>query len=172
MINRIPLIVSMLPLLALVLATPARAEDKVLGLFQDWGAQTFTEGGRTGCSIWSRPQKEEGDYTRRGAVYAYVTHRPWDKRVSEVSFVAGYTFGKDAEVNVQIGNTRFTLFTDGDTAWSRTAADDKKLVEAMRRGATMVVSGVSSRGTKTTDTYSLLGFSKALDTINEACKVK
>ena len=49
---------------------------------------------------------------------------------------------------------------------------DKALVDAMIRGARMVVKGTSSRGTKTTDTYSLKGFSAAFKTIGKACKVK
>ena len=46
------------------------------------------------------------------------------------------------------------------------------MVEAMRRGATMIVEGISSRGTHTKDTYSLTGFTAAHNAINEACKVE
>jgi hypothetical protein len=149
-----------------------QAEDKVLGLFGDWGAQTFTEGKNTGCSIWSQPTKSAGKYSKRGAIYAYVTHRPWDKRINEVSFSTGYEYKDDSTVQALIGGQKFTLFTDGETAWSRSAKDDKALVDAMKRGATMVVTGISSRGTKTTDTYSLTGFTKAYQTIGKACNVK
>jgi hypothetical protein len=150
----------------------AAAADKVLGLYDDWGAQTFTEGKNTGCSMWSQPTKDEGKYKQRGAIYAYVTHRPWDKRFNEVSFAAGYAYKKDSTVQVRIGGEKFTLFTDGETAWSRAPKDDKQLVEAMRRGNSMAVSGVSSKGTQTSDTYSLNGFAKAYDAIAKACKVK
>jgi Invasion associated locus B (IalB) protein len=153
-------------------AAAARAADKVLGLFGDWGAQTFSEGKNTGCSIWSQPTKDKGDYSKRGAIYAYVTHRPWDKRLNEVSFSAGYTYKKDSTVQVMIGGQKFTLFTDGETAWSRSAKDDKALVDAMRRGSSMTVTGVSSRGTRTVDSYSLTGFTKAFETIGKACNVK
>ena len=34
-------------------AGTAAAADKVLGLYGDWGAQTFSEGKNTGCSMWS-----------------------------------------------------------------------------------------------------------------------
>jgi Invasion associated locus B (IalB) protein len=160
--------------ISLVFATAvgARAADKVLGLFGDWGAQTFTEGKNTGCSIWSQPTKDKGDYSKRGAIYAYVTHRPWDKRLNEVSFAAGYAYKKDSTVQVMIGGQKFTLFTDGETAWSRSAQDDKALVDAMRRGSSMTVTGFSSRGTKTADSYSLTGFSKAFEAIGKACNVK
>ena len=157
--------------LGLMLAPAAWAEDKVLGVFGDWGAQTFTEAGKTGCSIWSKPTKEEGKYKKRGAIYAYVTHRPWEKRLNEVSIAAGYTFKKGSTVRVGIGGQKFALFTDGDTAWSRTPKEDKALVAAMKRGNSMVVNGRSSRGTQTTDTYSLTGFTKAYETMSKACKV-
>jgi hypothetical protein len=101
-----------------------------------------------------------------------VTHRPWDKRLNEVSFAAGYAYKKDSTVEVKIGGEKFTLFTDGETAWSRSPKDDKQLVDAMRRGSDMTVVGTSSRGTKTTDTYSLMGFTKAYEAIGKACNVK
>ena len=56
------------------LAASAAAADKVLGLYGDWGAQTFTEGKHTGCSMWSQPTKDQGKYKQRGPIYAYVTH--------------------------------------------------------------------------------------------------
>lgn len=159
-------------LFAVTLAAVAWAEEKVLGVFDAWGAQSFTEAGQTTCTMWSAPTKDQGKYKKRGAIYAYVTHRPWDKRLFEVSIVAGYSFEKDSEVRVTIGGQRFDLFTEGDTAWSKSAEDDKALVGAMRRGNSMVVTGRSSRGTNTTDTYSLKGFTKAINAINKACKVK
>lgn len=156
----------------ILLATAAKAEDKVLGLYGDWGAQTFTEGSNTGCSMWSQPTKDEGNYTRRGGIYAYVTHRPWDKRINEVSISAGYAYKKDSTVQIRIGGQKFTMFTDGETGWSRSAKEDQSLIDAMRRGNSMIVSGVSTRGTRTTDTYSLTGFTKAFAAINKACNVK
>jgi hypothetical protein len=57
---------------ALGAAGAAIAADKVLGLYGDWGAQTFSEGKNTGCSMWSQPTKGEGKYKTRGAVIAYI----------------------------------------------------------------------------------------------------
>jgi len=42
----------------------------------------------------------------------------------------------------------------------------------MRAGGELVVKGVSTRGTLTTDTYSLKGFTAAWKAINTACDVK
>lgn len=160
---------SLVAAIAAAPSSPARSEDKVLGLFDDWGAQTFLEKGKKGCSIWSQPNKEGGKAKKRGAVYVYVTHRTWEKRVDEVSLVAGYTYKKESTVHARIGGEKFTLFTDGDTAWNRSPKEDKSLVAAMRRGNSMVVTGVPKKGKQTTDTYSLKGFSKAYEAIGKAC---
>ena len=72
---------------------------------------------------------------------------------------------------MKIGATSFSnLFTNGDNAWAPDNATDKKLVETMKRGERMIVEGVSARGTKTKDTYSLSGFSSAYKAISQKCK--
>lgn len=156
--------------LASVAAAPARAADPVsIGIFDNWQAVTFDEGGKKGCYITSRPTKEEGQYSQRGRVYVLVTHRPADKTFDVVSVVAGYTYGDGGDVTVSIDDADYALFTHNDSAWAPDAATDKKLVDAMKKGNRMVVRGVSSRGTKTTDTYSLKGFTRAYQAIAEAC---
>jgi invasion protein IalB len=49
---------------------------------------------------------------------------------------------------------------------------DKALVDAMRAGKTVMVKGTSSRGTETTDSFSLGGFTKAYAEIGKACGIK
>jgi invasion protein IalB len=158
--------------LPLLLAGAAQAQDiKSLGQFEDWRAFTFQEDGNKVCYMASQPQKEEGDYTQRGEVYAMVTHRPAQGTQNVVSFVIGYPFKEDSRVNVSIDGKGFTLFTHKDTAWAPDKETDRALVQAMRAGRTMIVKGVSTRDTETTDTYSLLGFTAAHNTIDKACNV-
>jgi invasion protein IalB len=145
------------------------AEPESIGTFDNWQAVTFDEGGKKGCYVTSKPTKEEGNYTQRGRVYVLVTHRPADKSYDVVSFVAGYTYGDAGDVTVTIDQTQFDLFTHQDSAWAMDAATDRDLVNAMKKGDSMVVKGKSSRGTPTTDTYSLSGFSRAYQAIAEAC---
>ena len=64
------------------------------------------------------------------------------------------------------------MFSDGDTAWNRHTTEDTKMVKAMRAGATMAARGISRRGTKTKDTFSLKGFSKAYIAMNRACGIR
>jgi len=156
------------------LGLPALAQEGLedLGTFTDWQARSYKEGGALVCTMYSTPKSSEGDYSNRGDVFAFVTHRPAHNRIDEVSVNIGYTFKKGAPVNVIISGTTFELFSDRSTAWTRDSKSDRALVRAMRAGAEMIIQGVSSRGTRTTDTYSLSGFTAAHNAISNACKVR
>ncbi|MGH6962708.1 MAG: invasion associated locus B family protein [Dongiaceae bacterium] len=156
--------------LGVMSATTASAQNpKSIGSFGNWQALTFDEEGKQGCYVISEPDRKEGAYSSRGKVYALVTHRPEDKQVDVVTIIAGYTFKDSSEVTVEIGDAKFALFTSEGTAWAPDEEGDHNLVEAMKQGTGMVVRGVSSRGTETTDTYSLTGFTKAYNAIRQAC---
>jgi invasion protein IalB len=142
---------------------------KRIGDYGDWSAFQFSEDGNPACYMSSEPTKATGDYKKRGDVFAIVTHRPAEKRIGEVSIIAGYAYKKDSAVEVAIGKQTFELFTQEDGAWAPDAEADKKLVLAMKKGNRMVVKGTSTRGTLTTDTYSLKGFTKAYSAIGKAC---
>lgn len=145
---------------------------RTLGTFHGWTASTFDEGGETVCMMWSQPAESKGNYTRRGDIYAFVTHRPAAEKNNKISVETGYTYKPDSDVTVTIDGQKFKLFTDSSTAWSFDHKDERKMVNAMRAGSTMVIKGVSSRGTLTTDTYSLKGFTAAHKAINGACKIR
>ena len=70
---------------------------------------------------------------------------------------------------MNIDGKTFKLFTRGDNAWAYDFAADRAIVAAMKAGQKMTVRGTSRRGTVTTDTYSLSGFSAALAAIDKAC---
>ena len=164
---------SLTALLVAVAALPAAQAQgiKRVGSFGDWSAFQFSEDGNPACYMSSEPTKASGDYTKRGEIFAIVTHRPAEKRIGEVSIIAGYAYKKDSTVAVAIGKQKFELFTQEDGAWALDAASDKKLIQAMRKGNRMVVKGTSTRGTVTTDTYSLKGFTKAYRAIGKACGI-
>ncbi len=152
------------------LAAPAQASDpKLISTYGDWAAYTFEENGNKVCYMASKPTKAEGNYKVRGDIFVLVTHRPAEKSKNVFSYIAGYTYKTNEEVTVMIDGKRFTLFAHKDMAWTSTAETDTALSEALRKGSKMVVEGVSSRGTKTKDTFSLRGSGGAHDAINKAC---
>ena len=143
---------------------------RVLLESRDWTAYSFQEKGKTVCYIASAPTKAVGNYTRRGDIFMLVTHRPAEKLWNEVSISTGYTFKDKSQVGLTIGKQKFKFFTGGDTAWAYDTTADQKIINAMIRGSTLKAVGYSSRGTKTTDTYSLRGFTAAYKAINNTCK--
>lgn len=156
---------------SLFVTTPvSAAEPTLIGTYSDWSAFTFVEDGKKVCFMASQPQKAEGNYSKRGEVFALVTHRPQDNSFDVVSFVAGYTYKKNSDVTVTIDSRKFTLFTHSDTAWTPDAGTDKSLTSALQSGSKMVVKGSSTRGTTTSDTYSLKGTGSAYEAISAACK--
>ena len=147
-------------------------ESKELAKFNDWTAFAEGEGKNLACMAVSKPKKAEGNYSRRGDIFAIVTHLPGHNKWIEFSIVAGYNFQPNSNPDVTIGDMKFQLFTSGSRAWSFSPSEDDKIVKYLKNSMKMKVVGTSSRGTITNDTYSLVGFSKAYQKINEACKKK
>ena len=149
-----------------------KLESKELAKFNDWTAFAEGEGKNLACMAVSKPKKAEGNYSRRGDIFAIVTHLPGQNKWNEFSIVAGYNFQPNSNPDVTIGDMKFQLFTSGSRAWSFSPSEDDKIVKFLKNSMKMKVVGTSSRGTVTNDTYSLVGFSKAYQKINEACNKK
>ena len=146
-------------------------DDKDLGRTKSWQAHSYKQSGDTICNLWSRPKTHAEGGKPRGDIFIYVTHRPKSKRFHEVSLDMGYPLKVNSKVTVKIGPKSFKLFVKGQSAFGR-SEDDPKMIKAMRAGNSMTITGQSSKGTKTKDTYSLSGFSKGNNAINKACGTK
>ena len=144
----------------------------LLGQFGDWGAYKATPAGKTVCFALSKPGTAVTDPPgrNRGDAYAFVSTRPSEKVRNEVSVIVGYPQKGGVEATAAIGSSNYVMYTQNDGAWVKNAAEEPQMVDAMRKGADMVIKSESSRGTKTTDTYSLRGIADALDKVAAECK--
>ena len=110
---------------------------------------------------------------RRGDILFFVSYIPSKSAQGQVSFTGGYPFAPGSQVTLEINGQTFQLFTDAATnaemAWAPSEADDAKIVTAMKRGSEAVLTARSARGTKTQDTFSLLGFTAALEDAAKRC---
>lgn len=141
-----------------------------LGQFKDWGAYVADASGGKVCYALSQPKSTSPANVNRDPVYFFITSRPGQGVKNEVSVVVGYPYQESSKASAEVGSASFTLFTKDDGAWVENAAEEARLVAAMRAGATMKVKGTSQRGTETVDSYSLSGISAALDRIAQECK--
>lgn len=156
--------------LVMSVSVPAMADEpKVLSAHGDWTAYVFNENGNKVCYMASQPIKAEGAYTKRGDIFALVTHRPGEDSRDVFSYITGYSYKPSSNVSLSFGSKKFTLFTQNDMAWAVDDKTDRDIAKAIRGGSKMIVKGSSSRGTKTTDTFSLRGSSAAHDAISREC---
>jgi invasion protein IalB len=155
-------------------AQPKNPTDQavLLGQFGDWGAYRASPGGKKICFALSKPTKAvtEPAGRNRDPIYAFVSTRPAEKVKNEVSFILGYTQKPGVDGKATVGSDNYALYTQADGAWVKNAAEEGGMVDAMRKGADLVIKSESTHGTKTTDTYSLKGISEALDKVAGECK--
>src|SRR5271169_6396889 len=150
---------------------PATATQR-LGTMEGWTAYAYKEKSGQVCYLAGEPQKSEPKNAKRKTPRAMVTHRPDEKIANVVSFAAGFPLKEGSDASLDIGGTKFDLFTKGDSGWARTADLDKAIVEAMAKGKQAILKGTPQKGKPTADTYSLAGFAQALAMIDKACGIK
>ena len=143
---------------------------KALGNAGAWTA--YLAQNKTGRVCYVVGQPEAADAAAKRPVMAMVTHRTEDKVDNVVSFDTGMPLSEDDDVTLEVGPNKYTLFAKNDTAWARTSELDRTIVGALAKEKRAMVKATAKKGRVTTDTYSLAGFSKALDLIDKACDVK
>jgi hypothetical protein len=148
------------------------AQPTLLGQYGDWGAYTASPGGNKVCFALAKPKttKMEPAGRNRDPSYLFVSTRPAEKVKNEVSVIIGYPFKSSSDASAEIGTAKFAMYTQNDGAWIKNVAEEARMVEAMRKGADLMVKGTSGRGTQSTDQYSLKGLAQALDKIEQECK--
>ncbi len=151
---------------------------------QDWSIFQAGAEGQSVCWIVSRPTRSaafrngRSVEVQRGEIFLMVSIRPADSVENEVSFISGYPYKVDSKVTVKVGAKEFELYNTAadpdkskrEYAWAPSAEDDAALVDAFRRGAKAKIVGYSRRGTRTVDTFSLSGFTAALEVAINLCK--
>ena len=148
------------------------AEPTLIGQFGTWGAYSATPNGKKVCFALAKPSSSKTNPPNRprDPAYAFVSTRPAEKVNNEVSVMIGYALKPGSESSIEVGGASFAMYTQGDGLWIKNAAEEERMVEAMRKSADLVVKGVSAKGTETTDTFSLKGLAQALDKIAQDCK--
>jgi invasion protein IalB len=148
------------------------AKPTLLSQYGEWGAYTASPSGKKVCFAIAKPSSSEtvpADRPRNPS-YMFISSRPADKVSNEVSIVIGYAFKPNSEATADVGTTSFALSTQQDGAWVKNATEEAHLVEALRAGQSAIVKGVSAKGTRSTDTFSLRGLAQALDRVDQECK--
>jgi hypothetical protein len=152
-------------------AAVAADAPKELGKYGFWTVYRMSDGGQAVCymSLTAPTQQAKKQKGKRGDVVLMITHRPADNSTDVVSYTAGMKFKPASEAAVTLGTKKFSLFTQGDTAWSRDASIDHALAAAIRNSVGMNITGVSAQEALINDTLNLKGAFPAYAAINKAC---
>ena len=155
--------------IAAFVCTPAFAQEaKLLEKYKDWSAYAAS-GSPKVCFAVSKPTESSPKTAKRGPIFFYLSRWPGDGVADEISVKMGYPFKPGALVTVTVGSDKFELFTKDEGAFVDKPETEKKLIEAMKAASAVKVEGQSARGTNTSDTYSLGGFSDALERAAKEC---
>jgi invasion protein IalB len=151
---------------------PGAPQPTLLGLYGEWGAYTANPGGKKICFVLAKPSSSSTSPPNRprDPAYMFVSTRPAEKVKDEVSVIFGYGLKPNSDANIEVAGGGYAMYTQGDGGWVKNAAEEPKLVETMRKGQNLTVKGTSTRGTISTDIYSLKGLSSALDRIAQECR--
>jgi hypothetical protein len=153
-------------------AAAGGAEPSLIGQYGTWGAYTAMPNGRKVCFALAKPSSSKTNPPNRprDPAYAFVSTRPAEKVVNEVSIMIGYALKPGSESSLEVGGAAYAMYTQGDGLWIKNAAEEEQMVTAMRKSAEVTVKGVSAKGTETTDVFSLKGLAQALDRLAQDCK--
>jgi len=149
----------------------AQESPNHIGTFRDWEA--YETNSPEGKLCYAASQPTDSTYSQpissRGPVFFMVTAIPSKNVPGETSTIIGYPFKESSSVTVDVDGQVFSMYTESDAAWVEAPANDPVLIDAMRRGRSMSVKGMSKRGTVSVDTYSLSGITAALQAVTRAC---
>lgn len=153
-------------------AVAGGAEPTLIGQFGTWGAYSATPNGKKVCFALAKPSSSKTNPPNRprDPAYAFVSTRPAEKVNNEVSVMIGYALKPGSGSSVEVGGAAFAMYTQGDGLWIKNAAEEERMVEAMRKSADLVVGRASRPRERRQPIPSLKGLAQALDRISQDCR--
>ena len=161
--------------LMMVMGSGAFAQESTNNVATKTDWSVFTEENPKECGGVSSPREtlntRDGQpaSVRRGDILLFVTYRAGGAK-GEVSFSGGYPFAGGSTVKIDIDGSSFEMLSDGEWAWPANADDDAAVLAAMKKGGGAILTGKSGKGTQTKDTFSLRGFTAAMEEAAKRCK--
>jgi len=157
-------------LAALAIVAPALAQSvRSLGDFRDWSSYAAADGAGPVCFALSKPTQVDPIPDGYAQAYLYLTHRPGENVENEVNLVAGFEFAPDTPAMLTVSGRSFSMFTQADAAWLEDSAQNSTLAGVLRAGSELTIEGVSAKGIRVVETFSLSGATAASRAIDAEC---
>ena len=153
-----------------ILHNQAIAEEvKKIGKFKDWETIVIKNDSKLVCFAQSKPVLQSPKSYKREA-RLFVSFRPNEKILNEISITAGYKFNNQNSITAKSGKFKYKFdIAQENFAWMADSKMEKKMINTMKKGSRIMVSGYNQEGSQTIDHYSLLGFTKAYGAAKKNC---
>ena len=153
-----------------ILHNQAIAEEvKKIGKFKDWETIVIKNDSKLVCFAQSKPVLQSPKSYKREA-RLFVSFRPNEKILNEISITSGYKFNNENSITAKSGKFKYKFdIAQENFAWIADNKMEKKMINTMKKGSRIMVSGYNQEGSQTIDHYSLLGFTKAYKAAKKSC---
>ena len=153
-----------------ILHNQAIAEEvKKIGKFKDWETIVIKNDSKLICFAQSKPVLQSPKSYKREA-RLFVSFRPNEKILNEISITSGYEFNNQNSITAKSGKFKYKFdIAQENFAWMADNKIEKKMINTMKKGSRIMVSGYNQKGSQTIDHYSLLGFTKAYNAAKKNC---
>ena len=144
-------------------------EIKKVGKFKDWETIVVTDGAKKLCFAQSKPVLQSPKKNPREA-RLFISFRPADKIKDEVSITSGYQYNTQNSITAKSGKNKIKFDVKKENfAWIGDTGLERKMVNVMKKGSRIMITGYNQSGSQTIDHYSLMGFTKAYNTAKKSC---
>ena len=144
-------------------------EIKKIGKYKDWEAMVVLDAEGKVCFAQSSPILQAPKSNKRDAKL-FIAFRPAEKIIDEVSVTAGYEFNNNNSVTATSGKNKFKFdIKEQGFAWIADTKIEFRMINRMKKGSRIMITGYNQKGSQTIDHYSLLGFTKAYNSTKKAC---
>ena len=144
-------------------------EVNKIGKFKDWETIVIKNDSEFVCFAQSKPVLQSPKSYQREA-RLFVSFRPNENISNEISITAGYKFNNENSIIAKSGKFKYKFdIAQENFAWMADNKMEKKMINTMKKGSRIMVSGYNQEGSQTIDHYSLLGFTKAYGAAKKNC---
>ena len=165
-------ILLILPIIFIGLYSQSTANEvKKIGKYKDWESMVIMEDTGKVCFAQSSPILQSPKSNNKRDAKLFISFRPNDKIIDEVSVTAGYEFNSNT-VTAQSGKNKFKFdIKEQGFAWIADTKIEFRMIKRMKKGSRIMITGYNKSGSQTIDHYSLMGFTKAYNQAKKSCNI-
>ena len=155
---------------AVLMSSLAQAQEtKIVKTFDAWTLYSHSGAPADICFVSTQPRETKPAEVERDRAYFYVSSWIKDGIRNQVSVLLGYDLADQSPIEISIGSSKFQLFSKDGKAFVGDTTEELKLIDAMKRGSFMTVTAKTKDGVETSDTYSLIGATAAMNSLSTDC---